>query len=229
MLAPAPPSRPSAAAFASCQWLQEDVALRALRFLDTMLQREAGQKARGGGRRGCRRAGWARPAAGSRRRAARPCASTRGSAAGRPARARRAAGPRPSSAPPPPPPGAPPPPAAQIAFIKDLSTMWTQFDDRLLRHKVLPPIVGELRGGGVTQLAALPLVLQIMGRMSPEDFEAAGILPVLRPAFEAADGELLLALVRNAGVFQRLMKGCAARAGGARGRRALVARAAPGP
>lgn len=54
----------------------------------------------------------------------------------------------------------------QIAFIKDLATFWSQFDDRLLRHKVLPPIVAELRGG-VTQLAALPLVLQIMGRMSP--------------------------------------------------------------
>jgi hypothetical protein len=95
---------------------------------------------------------------------------------------------------------------AQIAFIKDLSTFWQQFDERLLRHKVLPPLVAELRGG-VTQLAALPLVLQIMGRMRPEDFEASGILPVLRPVFETADGELLLALVRNATVFQRLMKG----------------------
>lgn len=46
MLSQAPAARPSAAAFASCQWFQEDVALRALRFLDTMLQREAGQKVR---------------------------------------------------------------------------------------------------------------------------------------------------------------------------------------
>lgn len=40
-----------------------------------------------------------------------------------------------------------------------------------------------------------------------DDFEASGILPVLKPVFETADGELLLALVRNAGVFQRLMRG----------------------
>jgi hypothetical protein len=44
MLAPNPLSRPIAAAFASCQWFQEDVGLRALRFLDTMLQREPSQK-----------------------------------------------------------------------------------------------------------------------------------------------------------------------------------------
>lgn len=30
---------------------------------------------------------------------------------------------------------------------------------------------------------------------------------MLKPVFETADGELLLALVRNAGVFQRLMRG----------------------
>jgi hypothetical protein len=71
---------------------------------------------------------------------------------------------------------------------------------------VLPPIISELRGG-VVQLAALPLVLAIMGRMGVEDFEAAGILPVLKPIFETAEGELLLALVRNVGVFQRLMRG----------------------
>jgi hypothetical protein len=29
----------------------------------------------------------------------------------------------------------------QVAFLKDLSTFWQQFDDRLLLHKVLPPIV----------------------------------------------------------------------------------------
>lgn len=44
MLSLSPLSRPNAAAFASCQWFQEDVALRALRFLDTMLQREPSQK-----------------------------------------------------------------------------------------------------------------------------------------------------------------------------------------
>jgi len=59
----------------------------------------------------------------------------------------------------------------------------------------------------MVQLAALPLVLAIMQGMRPEDFEASGILPALRPIFGSAEGELLLALVRNVAVFQRLMKG----------------------
>ncbi len=29
----------------------------------------------------------------------------------------------------------------KAAFMKDMQSYWTQFDDRLLRHKVLPPIV----------------------------------------------------------------------------------------
>jgi hypothetical protein len=40
--------RPNAAAFASCQWFQEDMLLRALRFLDGILQRESSQKVRTG-------------------------------------------------------------------------------------------------------------------------------------------------------------------------------------
>jgi hypothetical protein len=34
-----------------------------------------------------------------------------------------------------------PPPPMQVAFLKDLSTFWQQFDERLLLHKILPPIV----------------------------------------------------------------------------------------
>lgn len=54
-------------------------------------------------------------------------------------------------------------------------------------------------------LAALPVVLAIMARMKPQGFAASGILPVLRPVFEQADGEVLLALVRHLGVFYNLM------------------------
>jgi hypothetical protein len=45
MAAPVAGARPPAAAFAGCQYFQSDVLLRALKFLDTMLQREAAQKA----------------------------------------------------------------------------------------------------------------------------------------------------------------------------------------
>lgn len=59
----------------------------------------------------------------------------------------------------------------------------------------------------MVQLAALPVVLAIMGSMKQQDFEASGILPVLKPIFETADGEMLLALVRNLHSFHRLMTG----------------------
>lgn len=35
----------------------------------------------------------------------------------------------------------------KAAFLKDLGNFWSQFDDRLLRHKVLPPIVQVCTGG----------------------------------------------------------------------------------
>jgi hypothetical protein len=59
----------------------------------------------------------------------------------------------------------------QVSFLKDLSGMWQQFDDRLLNHRILPPVVAEMRNA-VVALAALPLVLAIMGRMKPDDFAA---------------------------------------------------------
>ena len=47
--------------------------------------------------------------------------------------------------------------------------------------------------------------------MSASDFEASGILPVLRPVFDAADGEMQLALIRNVAVFYRLLPACVGR------------------
>jgi hypothetical protein len=58
-----------------------------------------------------------------------------------------------------------------VSFLKDLSGLWPQFDERLLHHRVLPPVVVEMRNE-VVALAALPLVLAIMGRMKPEGFAA---------------------------------------------------------
>lgn len=63
----------------------------------------------------------------------------------------------------------------QVSFLKDLSGMWQQFDNRLLHHRILPPVVSEMRNA-VVALAALPLVLAIMGRMKPEDFAARYVL-----------------------------------------------------
>lgn len=47
MLSAQPSARPSAAAFAGCQWFSDDMLLRCLKFLDNILQRESGQKVRG--------------------------------------------------------------------------------------------------------------------------------------------------------------------------------------
>lgn len=126
-----------------------------------------------------------------------------------------------------------------MAFLRDLSTFYAQFDERLLQLRVLPPVIAEMRSQ-VVAMAALPLVLAIMGRMRPEGFAArcggdggcwaracwgvrpcgcrkgltrmcvcrpvcSGILPVLKPVFEQADGEVLLALVKHLAVFYKLM------------------------
>lgn len=44
MLSSTPAARPNAAAFSGCQWFQEDMLLRCLKFIDTILQRDTGQK-----------------------------------------------------------------------------------------------------------------------------------------------------------------------------------------
>lgn len=112
--------------------------LRCLLFLDSILQRETGQKVR------C--AAW--------------CGCVCGSA--------RARGPALAC---PPCFNSVPATFAQVAFLKDLSGVWQQFDERLLQHRVLPPVVAEMRSD-VVALAALPLVLSIMGRMKPDGFAA---------------------------------------------------------
>jgi hypothetical protein len=46
MLSQSAGARPNAAAFAGCQWFSEDMLLRCLKFLDSILQRDSGQKVR---------------------------------------------------------------------------------------------------------------------------------------------------------------------------------------
>eukprot|EP00887_Chlorella_sp_A99_P006890 scaffold2.g6890.t1 len=163
MVAAVPGARPPAAAFGACQWLAADMGLRALRFLDGMLQRDSLQKA---------------------------------------------------------------------AFLKDLPAMCAQFDSRVLRYLVLPPLLGELRSAELLP-ALLPVVLKIVALQArsilyqcldaaaflpadsaaplalqpPADF-ADVTLPALAPLLASATGDALLLLVQNAELL--------ARAGGAR-------------
>ncbi|CAA6672931.1 unnamed protein product [Spirodela intermedia] len=79
-------------------------------------------------------------------------------------------------------------------FLKALSEMWKDFDSRVLRYKVLPPLCAELRNV-VMQPMILPMVLTIAE--SQNDFELS-TLPALVPVLSTASGETLLLLLKHA-------------------------------
>ncbi|KAL5571745.1 hypothetical protein UlMin_021342 [Ulmus minor] len=81
-------------------------------------------------------------------------------------------------------------------FLKALSEMWKDFDSRVLRYKVLPPLCAELRNL-VMQPMILPMVLTIAEAQEKIDFELS-TLPALVPVLSTAAGETLLLLVKHA-------------------------------
>ncbi|XP_020238273.1 SCY1-like protein 2 [Cajanus cajan] len=81
-------------------------------------------------------------------------------------------------------------------FLKALSDMWKDFDSRVLRYKVLPPLCAELRNV-VIQPMILPMVLTIAESQDKNDFEQS-TLPALVPVLSTAAGETLLLLVKHA-------------------------------
>nr|GMD26166.1 SCY1-like protein 2 [Ipomoea batatas] len=81
-------------------------------------------------------------------------------------------------------------------FLKALSDMWKDFDSRVLRYKVLPPLCAELRNL-VMQPMILPMVLTIAESQDRNDFELS-TLPALVPVLSTASGETLLLLVKRA-------------------------------
>ncbi|KAF9609206.1 hypothetical protein IFM89_014047 [Coptis chinensis] len=81
-------------------------------------------------------------------------------------------------------------------FLKALSDMWKDFDSRVLRYKVLPPLCAELRNL-VMQPVILPMVLTIAESQDKNDFELS-TLPALVPVLSTASGETLLLLVKRA-------------------------------
>ncbi|KAF3944446.1 hypothetical protein CMV_029081 [Castanea mollissima] len=81
-------------------------------------------------------------------------------------------------------------------FLKALSDMWKDFDSRVLRYKVLPPLCAELRNL-VMQPMILPMVLMIAESQDKNDFELS-TLPSLVPVLSTAAGETLLLLVKRA-------------------------------
>ncbi|KAK7283822.1 hypothetical protein RIF29_13568 [Crotalaria pallida] len=81
-------------------------------------------------------------------------------------------------------------------FLKALSDMWKDFDSRVLRYKVLPPLCAELRNV-VIQPMILPMVLTIAESQDKNDFEHS-TLPALVPVLSTASGDTLLLLVKHA-------------------------------
>ncbi|CAN7130053.1 unnamed protein product [Brassica rapa subsp. narinosa] len=81
-------------------------------------------------------------------------------------------------------------------FLKALSDMWKDFDSRVLRYKVLPPLCAELRNL-VLQPIILPMVLTIAQSQDRNDFELI-TLPALVPVLSTASGDTLLLLVKHA-------------------------------
>ncbi|KAL9245150.1 hypothetical protein vseg_018832 [Gypsophila vaccaria] len=81
-------------------------------------------------------------------------------------------------------------------FLKALSDMWKDFDSRVLRYKVLPPLCAELRNV-VMQPMILPMVLTIAESQDKHEF-GLSTLPALVPALKSAAGETLLLLVKHA-------------------------------
>ncbi|EPS68984.1 hypothetical protein M569_05783, partial [Genlisea aurea] len=81
-------------------------------------------------------------------------------------------------------------------FLKALSDMWKDFDPRVLRYKVLPPLCAELRNL-VMQPMILPMVLTIAESQDKNDFEQS-TMPALAPVLNSAAGETLLLLLKHA-------------------------------
>ncbi|XP_047325757.1 SCY1-like protein 2 A isoform X2 [Impatiens glandulifera] len=81
-------------------------------------------------------------------------------------------------------------------FLRALSDMWKDFDSRVLRYKVLPPLCAELRNM-VMQPMILPMVLTIAESQDKNDFELS-TLPALVPVLSTAAGETLLLLLKHA-------------------------------
>ncbi|XP_068654052.1 SCY1-like protein 2 A [Aristolochia californica] len=81
-------------------------------------------------------------------------------------------------------------------FLKALADMWKDFDSRVLRYKVLPPLCAELRNM-VMQPMILPMVLTIAESQDKNDF-GLSTLPALVPVLSSAAGETLLLLVKHA-------------------------------
>ncbi|MEW5298629.1 MAG: hypothetical protein WDW36_001725 [Sanguina aurantia] len=93
----------------------------------------------------------------------------------------------------------------KAAFLRDLAQLWRGYDERMLRQRVLPPLLQELRNSG-TQLLLIPLIAQIAASIDPAD-AALLLLPVLQPLMASASGPLQSALLEHLPSLSRVFAG----------------------
>lgn len=55
----------------------------------------------------------------------------------------------------------------KAAFLKDLEGLWPRCDARVLRYRVLPPLLGECRNESL-QPIILPLIMRIIQQQEPQ-------------------------------------------------------------
>ena len=88
---------------------------------------------------------------------------------------------------------------ARAAFLQSLQGSWGLFDGRVLRHRVLPPLLTELRTPQLQSLV-LPLILELAERQDADDFTSF-TLPHLAPLLNQATGSTLGTILRSTAAF----------------------------
>lgn len=91
----------------------------------------------------------------------------------------------------------------RAAFLQSLQGKWNLFDARVLRYRVLPPLLTELRTPQLQPLV-LPLILELTEGQAPEDFTAF-TLPHLGPLLANATGPTLGTILRSTPAFAKLI------------------------
>ncbi|KAH9781736.1 protein kinase domain-containing protein [Citrus sinensis] len=81
-------------------------------------------------------------------------------------------------------------------FLKALSDMWKDFDSRVLRYKVLPPLCEELRNS-VMQPMILPMVFTIAESQTSHEHLVSHVLPMLVRAYGDTDPRIQEEVLRR--------------------------------
>lgn len=94
-------------------------------------------------------------------------------------------------------------PMQKASFLRDLEQFWSQFDVRVIRYKILPPLMLELQNP-MLQSLIIPFVFKASGNQSKEEFESY-TLPSLRTVLESIKGDALLTVLNHCDPLTKVM------------------------